>query len=326
MSKFSFITKNIKLNRKFTLMRQACLLVAIAVLLIFAVFAWFSANMGDAIADGLNISIETGDNLQISLNNGTNFVSGIDLMSDDDQQYISDTNRIKGVLSMEDVTSDGKTFYRPVFEQLSGNIRTPNTSENWVNASKNRAYISQTIVFRTTSPANIYMSSGTQIITSCEDDGKSLVSDTASDIGNISDAGNFSKDCIVGALRISAVHNDELRFVCIPRTDVEFVDDDGTYSVNYGYDVTEAAFVHSYYSTNYQTEQAPVDAEDVIYSFNDSSKTYIATTVETTEEDNEYYEATATINIWLEGCDAEARRALSGGQFKINLDFTAIET
>ena len=325
MSKFSFIFKNIKLDKKRTLMRQVCLLVAIAVLLIFAVFAWFVANDGSATASGLNVVLEAGDSLDISLNNGEDFVSSIDLMSDDDQKYIGQTNKIKGNLSMTDITSDGKTFFRPKFKDLEDNKREPNTDEeNWDNATVNRNYIAQTIVFRTTDPSDIYMGSGTGITTSCEVENKKLVSSNPDEIGNKSDQGNFSKDCIVGALRISAVNNGTLRFLCIPRTDVELVEDsEGNITVNYGDDVSDAVNYHLYYSPRYNIEKEPVLAEDVIYDFSDMSKTYIATTTET-EEGSGVYTATATINIWLEGCDNETRRALSGGKFKVNLDFTAV--
>ena len=328
MSKFSFIVNFLKLNKKRTILRQLCLLAAIVVLLILAVLAWFTAGTGEATAEHLKLSIFTGNNLDISLDGGINFVSGIDLLKESDQKYISDENKIKGVLSMEDITSDGYNFFRPVFLTDSNNIRTPDTTTNWDDAAKNRAYISQEIVFRTGSASDIYIGDGTEIITFTEQEGKLLVSDDPDEIGNKSSTGNFSRDCIVGALRISAVDGNNMRFVMIPRTDVELVQNADNFTVNYGSDVSFDVFDHYYYSTNYQTEGDPVklDESKVIHAYTPTTDGNNAkiTTTKLNKEDGMYY-ATATINIWVEGCDAEARRALSGGKFNIILDFMAVE-
>lgn len=328
MSKFSFIVDFIKLNKKRTVLRQISLLAAIVVMLILAVFAWFTSSSGEATAEGIKVSMFTGNNLDISLDGGKNYVGDIDLLSADDQEYISDENKIKGVLSMEDITSDGYNFFRPVFLTDANNIRTPDTAENWEDAAKNRAYISQEITFRTGSASDIYIGSGTQIITSAENEGKLLASSNPEKIGNISPNGNFSRDCIVGALRISAVDsNDNMCFVMIPRTDVELVQNDTSFSVETN-NVSSNVFDHYYYSTNYQSEGAPVklDESKVVHAYTPNTDGTIAKIGTTTLNKNDgFYYTTATINIWVEGCDAEARRALSGGKFNIVLDFMAVE-
>lgn len=332
MSKFSFIVDFLKLNKKRTVLRQISLLAAIVVMLILAVFAWFTSGTGEATAEGIKVSMFTGNNLDISLDGGKNYVGDIDLLSTDDQEYISDENKIKGVLSMEDITSDGYNFFLPVFLPDANNIRKPDTTEDWedaANSAKNRAYISQEIIFRTGSASHIYIGSGTRIITSAENEGKLLVSSNPEEIGNISPNGNFSRDCIVGALRISAVDsNDNMCFVMIPRTDVEFVQNDTSFSVKTNENVSSNVFDHYYYSTNYQSEGAPVklDESKVVHANTPSTDGTIAKIGTTTLNKNDgFYYTTATINIWVEGCDAEARRALSGGKFNIVLDFMAVE-
>ena len=330
MSKFSFIVNSLKLNKKRPILRQVCLLAAIVVMLILAAFAWFTSSKGEATANGIKVSIFTGNNLDISLDGGQNFVSGIDLMDADDQQYISDTNKIKGVLSMEDITSDGKYFFRPVFEMDQNNIRTPDTTTNWDEAAKNRAYISQEITFRTNAASDIYIGNSTQIITSAENEGKLLASSDPNEIGNKSSNGDFSRDCIVGALRISAVDSSgNMCFVMIPRTDVEFIQNGDNFYVATGENVSNNVFVHEYYSTNYQIDGAPVmlDESKVIHAYSASTDGTISKIATTVKNNNDgYCYATATINIWVEGCDAEARRALSGGKFNIVLDFMAVES
>ena len=325
MTKFSFI-KKVKLNTKFPLIRQIALLIAILMLLVVAALAWF-ASQKSAEADGLNISMSSGKNLLISLD-GENFVTSIDLLSDEAQDIIGSQNKIKGFLNMTDITSDGVTFLRPTFKEIDGE-RIPNVEDDWKvmgDEDRNNSFISQTVTFRTDSPSIIYLSSGTGISTYSEENNQPL---TGSNSGNKSEDGDFSKDCIVGALRISAVDSSgNLCCLCIPRpdiiTEIETNDTDNTkeFKVTINQNGTDASKTHKYYSTDYANEKTEQTASGVIYSFDGTQQ--IAVTTKNSEFG--YYEATATINIWLEGCDAETRRAFSGGKFNMSFDFTAVET
>ncbi len=331
MKNFSFIIEKLKLNKDKPLLRSVSLLLATFLLLSVAVWAWFSMNE-TADADGLNITMGTSKNLLISLNrggeSGNDYFTGIDLLADGMQQYISEDNRIKDKLNMLDITSDGKTFYRPVFTQES-NIRIPDCTQTWSTPNKNVAYISEYISFRTTFPAEIYMGAGTNIITECEQKGNELIGSSAS---NKSAVGDFSRDCIVGALRISAMDIKGNRlFTMIPRSDVELVKDDNGYSVKTGNPASQNAKEHIYYASDYLTKKATTTLkENVLTEFTataeskpESGTTKLADT--TYNATTGYYEGNATINIWLEGCDPETLRALSGGKYAITLDFVAYD-
>lgn len=328
MTKFSFI-KKVKLNKKLPLVKQTALLIAILLMLVMAALAWFGSKE-NATASGLNVTMASGKNMLISLNGGTDFVSAIDLLSEDDQKYISETNRIKGSIAMTDITSNGVNFLLPVFNETDGQ-RIPNTaSDDWKQAITNRAYISETIVFRTPTASQVFVGSGTGITTSAEADKMALVSSNPDEIGNHAGKDsngnnyNFSRDCVVGSLRISAFSGEKKRdysdesplFLCIPRSDIEL--DKTTFTMKSGTDVSTNAKVHEYYPYSYKN--GTETAENVIYDF--STPQYIATTTKMSEG---VYEATVTINIWIEGCDAETVRALAGGKFNINFDFTATE-
>lgn len=324
MINFSFINEKLKLNKKRTMLRHLSLLIATLMLFSVAVWAWFSLQQ-TAEGDGINLTLGSSKNLDMSLDGGTTYHGSIDLLSDEHQKYISESNRIKDKLYMYDITSDGDTFLNPKFLEQTNGIRIPNTNseEQWTTANPNSAYISETIKFRTTFPADIYMGQGTAITTSTT----TLVGATA---GNKSEGGDFSCDCIVGALRISAVNsNNELCFVMIPRSDVELVQDGETFSVRTGNAVSDSAKKHTYYPDNYQAVGGTVTNENTLLGFTavDGSdapgdNTKIATTVKSNDG---YYYGTATVNIWLEGCDAETRRVLSGGKYNIALDFVAFE-
>ncbi len=345
MKIFDFIKNNIKLNeapKKRLLLKQASLLCVTVFMLITVVFAWFSANKGTATAKGMSVSMESGDSLEFCLNKGATDETGksieswhtsINLLSAKGSAIISAANSLfddEGNLrlNMEDITSDGRTFLRPVFmpENDDNGQRVPNVEKDWSYATQNQSYITQTIYFRTSKKSDIFMGPGTGIITSCENEGKKLVSDNAEDIGNKHPNYNFSNDCIVGALRISAVDSDgNICFVCIPRYDVELerkTDSDGNKTINMlsGGNVTDNSDKHFYYSTKYQEDKAPILYTNTICGFDGTQK--IATT---TKVSDGVYEAKATINVWLEGCDPETTRILSGGKFQLAFDFLATE-
>ncbi len=328
MKVFSFI-KNIKLNKDKPVIKHIALLMATLMILVVAVFAWFSYGKTKAEAGDLSISMKMPDSMQISLDGGNNFViGGIDILSADDQKFIGNSNKIIGedgklLLSMQDITSDGKNFLRPKFNEEDGQS-IPDTTQNWDSATKNRAYISQDIIFRTDEPCDIFMGSDTKIITSCEIDKKQLVSDTASEIGNKSTAGNFSNDCIVGALRISVVSDNECKFVCIPRSDIELVRNANGITINTGDNVSDDAKIHTHYDSTYQTTGDTVDNIDPILAFNGTQK-IASTTEKITRDGKDGYEAKATVNLWLEGCDPEVTRLLSGGKYQVTFDFLAIK-
>ncbi len=328
MSKISFIKDIVQSRQKMALIRLVALLIATVTLLLVAVWAWYASNT-EADASGLNISVNAGKNLHISLDGGLTYHSGLDLLSESSQKYISENNKIKDKLIMLDITSDGMTFLRPVFSQTDGTDRTPDDSENWSTAVPNQAYISQTINFRTTFPAEIYLGSDTQIVTYCESKDLPL---TGSSAGNLNSKWGFSKDCIVGALRISAVDGDVCRFVMIPRSNVELVtttttiDGIATYSyeIKTGSSVSGNTSIHEYYNSDKElkTNSSPLLSSSATQEVRDEN-TLLTTTV--LDEEDGFYKGTATINIWLEGCDDEVKRVLSGGMYNIILDFVAHE-
>ena len=322
MKNFSFIADKLKLNKKRPMLRNLSLLMATVMLFSVAVWAWFVMNQ-QADADGIMMTVGTGKNLDMSLDNGVSFHNGLDLLSADSQQYIMESNRIKDKLYMYDITSDGDTFWSPKFQEQTDGIRIPDTNKDWTYATPNAAYITENIVFRTTFPAKIYMGKNTIITTSSS----TLVGTNA---GNKSDGGDFSRDCIVGALRISAINSDnQLRFVCIPRSDIELYQNGDTFNVRTDSSVTSASKKHTYYPDNYQSTGGTVTNNNTLLGFTavhdgaiPNDNTEIATT---TKSSDGYYYGSATVNIWLEGCDAETRRVLSGGKYKIALDFVAYE-
>ena len=324
MLNFNFIAEKLKLNNKKTMLKHGVLLATTIILLCVAVWTWFSTRTTTE-ATGLQMSMETSSDMSISLDGGATYHPGIDLLDEESQQYIGEQNKIKDRLTMQDITSDGFTFMSPAFT-VAGAERIPDVTQNWSPANPNRAYISQTIYFKTNFPAEIYMGNDTRIITRSEAENAPLVSNDVNDLVNPSSYGAFSKDCIVGALRISAINSSNQHcFTMIPRSDIELVSNGNNYAVLLGNDVSANTKSHTYFTSAKQ--EACNDF--VLTSFPavekvkpTSNETMIAKTI--LNEDGDYI-GVATVNVWLEGCDAEVKRALSGGEFNIILNFVSYE-
>ena len=315
-------------NQTFLVLKIVIVSFVAVILCVVAAWSWFNNNR-TADASGIEMSMSSGKNLLLSLDNGASYHTTIDLLSDDFQQYISSSNKIKDNLTMLDITSDGKTFLRPTFMQEDGH-RLPDTTGIWTTANPNRAYISQTVKFRTNFPADIYMAQGTKVDTHCQTVLESELIGT--DCGNKSEFGSYSMDVIVGALRISAIDSNNNRcFTMIPRTDVELRTIRNNIVVRVDDNVSDDVYNHTYYGSDYLNTSEPKSLDDgtLIYEFTaaDNAKPTDTTTkiAQTTMVEEGVYEGVATINIWLEGTDPEAHRYFSGGKFSINLDFVAFE-
>lgn len=61
------------------------------------------------------------------------------------------------------------------------------------------------------------------------------------------------------------------------------------------------------------------------YTSSAPAGTPILTTLEETSSSSGVFEGSVTVNIWIEGCDREARRALAGGKLDIGVIFVGIE-
>ena len=303
------------------------LMLFLATLSVFVVGAWsWFNNSSNADADSIKMTLSTVESLEVSVNN-SEFSTRIDLSDDTD---------IFDNLNMRDVTGFNNGFLIPKFKNDIG-ISDPNLSVSWDNAIPNQDYISLTLVFRTEKQSDIYVASGTKVSTYCENQGAPLNGTGAL---NKSSFGDFSRDAIVGALRMNAFDsNDSYKFLWIPRPDVylETSADHQLYTLHTNLSLSEqrakGTLIHTCYNTN--INKAPLvcdENQNVITSesaftasaYDDASGnsiTRIATTY--IREGNYYVSLPVTFNIWLEGCDAEALRALSGGKYEIALNFIA---
>lgn len=316
------------------------MLVAVIVALT-GVLAWFS-NKTSADADGISVECKAPDGIEIAIvEKGKQPVN-----SDFHESTI--TLGEQGFLEnlhLSEVTSDGISFYRPLLNQLGGTA-VPDPSKEWEDEEDiiNKSYIGFDLYIRSKSVQDIYLCETSKFSTPAQ-------KLTGVDADNKSSMGDFSRDCIVGATRLSVVgynasdNTPDRKLLWIPRPDLKFYVDDNEHTNHVIEGLTDTSatnYEHKYWNvtigengvqirpdeattmTSGVTASKQVNGEFVL-----GEKTLI-TKLETPHSfviDDEgkienYYCNRVTVNIWIEGEDDEARLALVNGNFKVNLDLS----
>lgn len=311
--------------------KNLIILVVLVFVAVLAMWAWFMNN-SSATADGISVKCKAPDGIEFAVVAKGETPSEDDFAKNNDDFFTlkkEDGNFLEN-LSLSELTSDGVNFYRPLLNQTGG-IANPDTrpQAKWSQANPNESYLSFDIYFRSNASYTIYLNRGSYFLAQAEVQEKAL---TGADAGNISTYGNFSKDCIVGATRLSIVAADDttLKHLWIPRPDIKFSSDDGN-SVATG--VTQGETYKHYYYTNADSTSAEkvkteFSGDKLITSaFDEVANKYVLPnklelTTLTDKNSDGYFYNHVTCNIWVDGEDSESRLALVKGQFVVNLDLT----
>lgn len=261
-----------------------------------------------------------------------------------------------------DITGDGKTLIRPAMSYGNSSINT--SSLDYSVAEPNVQYISFDLYFRSKSQGiSVKLGDGSWAKGGAEVNSGVMSGTNAT---NKSTYGNFSKDAIVGAVRVAFLnydYNEDLdnipanleeyqvnspeylhnraQFIWVPRTDLHLnPQPDPNADQLSGWTLTtnstdEADKQHKFYnifncqpakSNGYVSGDALYHAEEVYdntvtnANLAEASQTFSDLTMKF----GDYYYTKVNVRVWLEGTDAEARRATSGGQFEVNFKFTTI--
>lgn len=300
-------------------------LIVMAVLIIIAltgVISWFT-NKTEATADGINVICEAPKGLKIAVvqhgepapdvNDETQWSEGEITLTKEDYPFLKEQSIIE-------ITSDGTDFYKPKLTQENGKAK-PDTSSEWDVADKD-SYLSIDVYMKTGEDHMVYLNSGTEI---------SPISTTLTgeQSGNKSDDGDFSKDCIVGAVRLSTVNSadSKLKNLWIPAPQIHY--DSDKKEVTLG-NTSGDTFKHKYWKvtknsdgkTGKPTGTAPVEYKDVITNTNNDfklGKNYDFAILTKKQPSDKYASGMTTVNIWVDGEDDEARFAMVGGKFKATI-------
>lgn len=321
MSKDQKLVK-VKRDTKSLVMKNLIVMAVLIAIALTGVISWFT-NKTEATADGINVICEAPDGLEVAIvphgsNEKLNYQAGkIDLTK---CESLSD---LFSNLSFEELTSDGLHFYKPKLNQ-SGSTVTVDTTDKWLDAEdyayKNHSegtsipYLSLDIYMRSKNAHTIVLGSDTYI----KPNSDKL---NGADSGNKSELGDFSKDCIVGAVRMSTVVGNEPK-LWIPAPNILYDYDKGTVSTEIK-DKNSESFKHKYWEvTDLQPSSDEQVAEDVIVNNNCDykiGKNDALNIALSQDNDDKLFKANFTLNIWVDGEDAEARQAMVGGKFTASI-------
>lgn len=300
-------------------------LIVMAVLIIIAltgVISWFT-NKTEATADGINVICEAPKGLKIAVvqhgepapdvNDETKWSEGEITLTKEDYPFLKEQSIIE-------ITSNGTDFYKPKLTQENGKAK-PDTSSEWDVADKD-SYLSIDVYMKTGDEHMVYLNSGTEI-------SPNSTTLTGENSGNKSDDGDFSKDCIVGAVRLSTVNSadSKLKNLWIPAPQIHYDSDNKKVTLD---NTSGDTFKHKYWKVAKNSDgkigmpqgTTPVEYEGVITNTNNNfklGKNYNFAKLTKNQSSDKYATGMTTVNIWVDGEDDEARFAMVGGKFKATI-------
>ncbi len=340
------------------IIKAIMLLLALIVMVFVASLAWFTDASQPNTATGVSVNSSSSKYFDMAVG----FESSVNgykyTMSKYDKNLsLRDIITADGVhydvlhdFSPIDITGDGVTLVRPSMQLKNADI--DRNSGTFTTVSPNKEYICFDMYFRCSEPCKVYLDNGSFVkgaIESSPRDGKLIqTEDTGSN--RKAEEGNYSKDAVVGAVRVSFVNynqfyegedhvnlQEEARLLWLPRPDIHLnTPSNGQWSLSTGltkdntivdyYGATDRfigypadTFTHHYYKYIYDEENRVYKGEDRNYenTITDPSHDAIC---DVNYKNGDYYFGKTQVNIWIEGCDAEARRTIAGGKFQVNFD------
>lgn len=322
-------------NRKTGIMitKNLIILVVLVFVAVLSMWAWFTNN-SSATADGINVTCKAPDSLEIAIVPHTNdstkkivpgnddYCSSITLGS---QEFVKNLNK-----NFSEVTSDGVTFLKPTLIQSNG-VASPDPEGEWSVAEPNDRYLSFDLYIRSKGQHSVFLDKGSKFSTV-----SSILNGEGA--GNLSPGTTISKDAIVGAARFSVFTNDDAKtrkLLWIPRPDLYFTSD-AVGSEILAEDVQSGVtYKHQYWTDQHMqvviddtetlTTSEKIDGEYVLGAKNEIASLTTTTNFGTDSDPDIFYCTSVVCNMWIEGDDTEARKALVGGKFTIDLNLTIKE-
>lgn len=290
--------------------------------------AWFTDNRS-AKANGIEVECQAPDGIEIAVvghgdPSPTKYTVGNITLNKTDYPFLEK-------LQLTEITGDGTYFSKPSLIQSGGQAHV-NPDGEWSEPAANEHYLSFDLYIRSKSQYNISIGKKSTI----KPDAPQLTTQDGTGIKNKSKYGNFSRDSVVGAVRFSVVDyksappSKKLLWLPAPNILLKQTTDEYTLSVDMP---SGESYSHVYYDTNrvqHTVSSTDVDKAFVVNNdgFDGGKFTYelgqnqnIAQLNKSSEND-QFYSAMVTCNMWIEGEDAEARLALVNGKFKVNLVLT----
>ncbi len=327
------------------------LLLALIIMVFVASLAWFTTTAPPVDATGVQAKARGVAEFEMAVGFKTS-QNGYKYMVSDYEKTLNFRDLKCGEVRMDalhdfsplDVTGDGVTLIRPTLTNKNSQI--DRNSNVYTTVTPNKEYICVDMYFRSNEMCDVYLDKDSYVVGKCElnDDGTINEGGLLTDTVRKSSYGDFSKDAVVGAVRVSFVEYDKVLYeedltnrlttpalLWLPRPDVYLESNQSTSGwtlhtgvqpgdriIDNGYSTWDT-YTHHYYAFAQNAEGESVGTD---FNYQDTvvqTNSDIICHIDELHEDGYYYGKTQ-VNIWIEGCDTEARRAISGGEFLVNFD------
>ncbi len=171
-------------------------LLLILALMTGSVYSWFAVNVENRV-DVYEIEVEADNALELSFtgdeNSWSNSLNLSDLKNSDGESVLTKLN-------FGEITGDGTNFQVPTLSQY-GNYALVDKNAEWSDANENVDYLKFTVHLRSQDPLYVFLSSDSAA-TPATDNYSGADTERPAACSFATDEKKFSKDCIVGALRV----------------------------------------------------------------------------------------------------------------------------
>lgn len=294
--------------------------------------AWFTDNRS-AEANGIEVECQAPDGIEIAVVGHdapapTEYTTGNITLNKTNYPFLEN-------LQLTEITGDGTSFKKPALYQTGGQAHV-DTKADWSDPTANLHYLSFDLYIRSKSQYNISIGKKSTI----KPDAPQLTTQDGTGIKNKSKYGNFSRDSVVGAVRFSVVDYKQdppsKKLLWLPAPNILLKQDTDEYTLSDNMPSGES-YSHVYYDTKKAQQTISDSITDSAFVVNkdgfvDGKFTYelgknqtiarLEKPSGTGQEDDQFFSAMVTCNMWIEGEDAEARLALVNGKFNVNLVLT----
>ena len=294
--------------------------------------AWFTDKQS-ADADGIKVECQAPDGIEIAVvghgdDAPTTYTTGNITLNKDNCPFLEK-------LQLTEITGDGISFSKPSLIQSDGKAHV-NPEGDWSTPKENLHYLSFDLYIRSKSQYNIAIGKNSTI----KPVAPQLKTQDGTGIQNESKYGKFSRDSVVGAVRFSVVDYDSQptpskKLLWLPAPNILLKQDGDNYTLSDNME-NGASYSHVYYDTKHIFRNSDNDSAFVVNNkgFEGGKFTYKLGEDQTIallekpsgsgQENNQFFSAMVTCNMWIEGEDEEARLALINGKFKVNLVLTKV--
>ena len=310
-------------------------LFLICTLMTVTVYSWFAAQADNRV-DIYEIQVESKNALELSFDQST-WSGSLNL-----KDYKVGNKSVLDTLKLVEITGDGNTFRVPELEQKA-EYAVVKTNGHWDNATANQDYIDFTVYMRSKDPLNVYLGSESAVVPAHT----ILTGENCENPSSYTEGADaFSRDCVIGALRVSFDNSADARQIWITNPNYHLNNNQGSTEYSMTFDAAPGQYSngtldtegkpffwndpykHYYYDLNntVTTKDSNVLTKlpETVTEVPTSTDTRLAV-LDGTADANGYYTGSVTFRIWIEGCDTEARRALVDGSFALSLVFDAFD-